>query len=240
MVVEVFAASGPHRLVHVTPSHQDPTGATLSLTRRLQLLDVAGRTGCLVVEDDYDSEFRYEGRPVESLQGLDRNGLVVYAGTFSKSVLPGLRIGFLVLPRPLIEPLTAAKSLWDSGAPVLEQAALAEFIRCGDYERHIRRMRRLYRSRRDALLEALSERFGERVVVGERQGGLNVLVTLDLDVTDVELARRAATRGIGLRPASPYWVHPPGHPTFLMGFGGLPEDVIRAGIRELAAVVEGE
>src|SRR5207302_5627578 len=95
LIVDELSARGPHRLVHVTPSHQDPTGATLSLARRLALLEEAERTGCLVLEDDYDSEFRYEGRPVESLQGLDRGGSVVYAGTFSKSILAGLRIGFM-------------------------------------------------------------------------------------------------------------------------------------------------
>lgn len=237
LMVDRLAGMPAHRLVHVTPSHQDPTGATLSLARRLALLELAERTDCLILEDDYDSEFRYEGRPVESLQGLDRNGLVVYGGTFSKSVLAGLRIGFLVLPPDLVGPFVAAKSLWDSGAPMLEQAILAEFMRSGDFERHIRRMRRLYRDRRNALLTALQSCFGDRVEVGERHGGLNMLIALDLPGAEAELAMLAAGAGIGLRPASPYYSDPPARPHFLIGFAALPEEESAKGVKKLAAVL---
>lgn len=238
LMVEHVVYRGPFRLIHVTPSHQDPTGSTLSLSRRLALLDEARRTDCVVVEDDYDSEFRYEGRPVESLQGLDRGDLVVYAGTFSKSVLAGLRIGFLVLPRRLVQPFIAAKSVWDSGAPMLEQLALVAFMRSGGFERHIRRMRRLYRSRRDALVEALGEAFGDRIEVGERHGGLNILVGMDLGVSADAAALRAAGCGIGLRPVSSYYEHPPAQATFLMGFAAVPEDTIVRGIRLLAQIFD--
>ncbi len=237
MIVDALAAAGSHRLVHVTPSHQDPTGATMSLGRRLALLDLAERSGCIVVEDDYDSEFRYEGRPVESLQGLDRNGLVVYAGTFSKSVLAGLRLGFLVLPAHLIGPFVTAKSLWDSGTPMLEQAALAEFLRSGDFERHIRRMRRLYAARRDALVAALTETFGDTARIGERHGGLNMLVTLDTLLDEAAVTQQAGDAGIGLRPASAYYTVPPERPTFLMGFGAMPEARIHEGMWRLANVI---
>jgi GntR family transcriptional regulator/MocR family aminotransferase len=233
---DTVAASGPHRLIHVTPSHQHPTGVTLSLSRRLALLEIAAAGGSLIVEDDYDSEYRYEGRPVESLQGLDRHGLVVYAGTFSKSLLPGLRIGFLVLPEHLVEPFLRAKALWDGGTAMLEQAALAQFIRSGEYERHIRRMRRLYRRRRDALVSALEEQFGNAVSIGARHGGLSVMVTLDLADTEDVLAARAAAAGIELRPASRYWSKPPARPTFLLGFAGMPEEAIRAGVLRLARI----
>jgi GntR family transcriptional regulator / MocR family aminotransferase len=237
LVVERFADAGPHRMVHVTPSHQDPTGTTLTLARRLALLEVAERTGCLIVEDDYDSEFRYEGRPVESLQGLDRSGLVAYAGTFSKSILPGLRVGFMILPPALVSPLIAAKSLWDGGAPILEQATLAQFMVSGEMERHIRRMRRLYRRRRDSLVAALDGAFGSRVWMGERHGGLNMLVVFDAPVSDAEMAKKAGAVGIGLRPASPYFSIPPSRPTFLMGFAELSEDEIVNGVRALAEVL---
>jgi GntR family transcriptional regulator/MocR family aminotransferase len=236
ILTHALTAAGRQRLVHVTPSHQDPTGVTLSLSRRLGLLEIAAATGCLIVEDDYDSEYRYEGRPVESLQGLDRHGLVVYAGTFSKSLLPGLRIGFLILPPPLVEPFLRAKTLWDGGTAMLEQAALAQFISSGEYERHIRRMRRLYRSRRDALVAALEERFDSVVTIGARHGGLSVLVTLDLPQLDEDLAVRAAEHGIALRPASRYWSRPPRLPTFLLGFAGMPEEAIRAGVERLAHI----
>jgi GntR family transcriptional regulator/MocR family aminotransferase len=237
LVVEQFAREGPFRLVHVTPSHQDPTGSTLSLARRLALLDEAKRTNCVIIEDDYDSEFRYEGRPVESLQGLDRGDLVVYAGTFSKSVVAGLRIGFLVLPRRLVDPFIAAKSAWDSGAPMLEQLALVEFMRSGAFERHIRRMRRLYRARRDALVAALADVFGDRVKVGERHGGLNVLVEFDLPEQAEIAARRAAAAGIAMRPVSSYYRHPPVRATFLMGFAALPVETITEGIHLLAQIL---
>lgn len=237
MIVERLETAGPHHLVHVTPSHQDPTGATMSLARRLALLDLAERVDCIVVEDDYDSEFRYEGRPVESLQGLDRHGLVVYAGTFSKSILAGLRIGFLVLPTHLVEPFVTAKSLWDGGTAMLEQAALAEFLHSGDFERHIRRMRRLYATRRNALVGALLDVFGARAAIGQRQGGLNMLVTLDVPLSEEEVMERAASAGIGLRAASPYYAVPPPQPTFLMGFGAMPEEEIREGIRLLGTVL---
>jgi GntR family transcriptional regulator / MocR family aminotransferase len=234
LIVEQLDRAGEHRLVMVTASHQDPTGTTMSLGRRLALLEVSERTGCLIVEDDYDSEFRYEGRPVESLQGLDRNGLVVYAGTFSKSVLPGLRMGFLVLPVRLVSAFVAAKSMWDGGTPVLEQAVMAEFMQSGDFERHIRRMRRLYRERRDALVAALAEGFGSRALVGVRHGGLNVLVELDVHREELEIVRRAAVVGVGLHSASSYYSTPPSRPTFLMGFAALSSDQIGVGIEKLA------
>lgn len=237
MIVERLDMMPSCRMVHVTPSHQEPTGATLSLGRRLELLERAERSSCIILEDDYDSEFRYEGRPVESLQGLDRSGLVVYAGTFSKSVLAGLRIGFLVLPRQLIAPFAAAKTLWDSGAPMLEQAALAEFMRSGDFERHIRRMRRLYRARRDALVDALCREFGNRAHIGERHGGLNVLVTLDVGLDEDEIARRAASAEIGLSSAARYYASPPRMPTFLLGFAAVTEAEMHDAIGRLKAAL---
>jgi GntR family transcriptional regulator/MocR family aminotransferase len=234
MVVERLAAMGPQRLIHVTPSHQDPTGTTLSLARRLQLLELVESQHALIVEDDYDSEFRYEGRPVESLKGLDRNDLVVYAGSFSKSVLPSIRIGFLILPRPLVDPFVAARSLWDGGSPLLEQAALARFMQSGDLERHIRKMRRLYRARRDAMVRALSADFGHRATIGERHGGLNMLVSLDLPLAEAAIVRLAAGCDVALRGASPYYATPPKHPTFLIGFSALPEKDIGEGVKALA------
>ncbi|HEX6506230.1 MAG TPA: PLP-dependent aminotransferase family protein [Chloroflexota bacterium] len=237
MIVEQLSEWGPFRLIHVTPSHQDPTGATLSLARRLALLEEAERAQSVIVEDDYDSEFRYEGRPVESLQGLSGGENVVYAGTFSKSVLAGLRIGFLVLPRRLVAPFAAAKALWDSGAPMLEQVALVEFMRSGHFERHIRRMRRLYRARRDAIVKGLEDAFGDRARVGERHGGLNVLVTLSVPLAESEISARAARVGIGLRAAGGYYAHPPPEPTFLMGFGAMSEEGIHAGVCALAEAI---
>lgn len=225
------------KLVHVTPSHQEPTGATLSLGRRLALLDWAERSGCVVLEDDYDSEFRYEGRPIESLQGLDSSGLVVYAGTFSKSVLPGLRIGFVVLPDHLVQPFVMAKSLWDSGTSVMEQAALAEFMASGEYERHIRRMRRIYRDKRDLLVTALQRCFGSHVLVGQRHGGLNVLVQFNLPYSEQEIVLRAGAAGVYLQPGSRYFAQRHDPPIFLLGFGGPAANRIEAGVTRLASAL---
>jgi GntR family transcriptional regulator / MocR family aminotransferase len=231
--IEALDRAGPFRLIHVTPTHQEPTGATLSLARRLALLEIADRTDAIVLEDDYDSEFRYEGRPIESLRGLDSTGRVVYAGTFSKSVLPGLRLGFLVLPPNYVEPFTAARRLWDSGTGMLEQLALAAFMESGAFERHIRRARRVYRARRDALEAALLAAFGSIVEVGERHGGLNLLVRFDLPLDEREIQRRAAVAGVALRSAAEYYGVPPARPTFLMGFAAMPEDDITEAVSAL-------
>lgn len=227
------------RLIHVTPSHQDPTGVTMSLSRRLALLDLAVRGDTVVVEDDYDSEFRYEGRPIEALQSLDRHGRTVYIGSFSKSVLPGLRIGFLAVPDSLAPALLRAKAAWDGGAPALDQAALARFLRSGDYERHIRRMRRVYRSRRDALAHALTAVFGSDVAVPNHRGGLNMLVTLVSSAAAGGVIERAARDGVALRPLDDYFRVMPDRLTFLLGFGALvPEDALPA-VKGLSAAVHG-
>jgi GntR family transcriptional regulator / MocR family aminotransferase len=235
MIVERVPSAAA--LVHVTPSHQHPTGAMLSLSRRLALLEFADLRDALIVEDDYDSEFRYEGRPVESLQGLDRSSRVVYIGTFSKSLLPGLRIGFVILPPHLVKPFLAAKSLLDGGSPMLDQVALAHFISAGGYERHVRSMRRTYRKRRDSLLAALNQFFGKRAQVGDRQGGLNVLVGLDLGFSEEEVVAKATEADIGLRGASSYFSRPPTMPTFFMGFAGLCPEEIQQAIGRLAALL---
>ena len=226
------------RLILVTPSHQEPTGAALSLPRRLALLDYAARVGTVVIEDDYDSEFRFEGSPIESLQGLDRHERVVYAGTFSKSLLPGLRIGFLIVPSNLAQPVVAAKSVWDSGSPSLEQAALTQFLASGEYERHIRRMRRIYRSRRDATIAAFQKHFGPTVQIGQRPGGLNLLVQFDVGLSETEIDARASATGVALRSASAYYAAPPPLPTYLIGFGATDESTIDEAILGLARSID--
>ena len=224
-------------LIHVTPSHQDPTGSTLSLSRRLELLRRAEQANALVMEDDYDSEFRYEGRPVESLHALDHTGRVLHAGTFSKTFLPGLRMGYMILPSSLVGPFVAAKSLRDGGSPLLEQLALAEFIRSGEYERHIRKMRRVYRQRRDVLVECLDSAFGDRVSIGGRHGGLNILVALDTPMREADILAQARAAGIGLQGAGAYFSKPPERPQLLLGFAGLDEALIREGVHLLAGIV---
>ena len=153
------------RFAYVTPSHQFPTGVVLPLARRLELLDWAARSGAFVIEDDYDSEYRYAGRPLQALAGLDVYGRVIYVGTFSKLMFPALRLGYLVLPEALVDAVVAAKNLADTGSPSLEQLTLADFIREGHLDRHLHRSVARNASRRAALLEAVRDHFGDRAEI---------------------------------------------------------------------------
>jgi GntR family transcriptional regulator/MocR family aminotransferase len=227
------------RLAYVTPSHQFPSGAVMPLGRRLDLLRWAERAGAYVVEDDYDSEFRYEGRPVEAVQALDRTGRVVYVGTFSKVLFPSLRIGYLVAPEPLVAALAAAKWLSDRHTPTLEQTVLADFIREGHFERHLRRSRARNGARRAALLAALDAAFGDRVEVTGVSAGVHLLVWIrGLATRDLgPLIQRASRAGVGVYPVTPYFMRPPRRAGLLLGYASLTEREVRAGVRLLAEVV---
>ena len=157
-------------IAYVTPSHQYPLGVTLSLERRLELLAWATETNSYILEDDYDSDFRFHGAPIAALKGLDRTGRVIYLGTFSKSLGAGLRLGYVIFPPELVEFARHMKTLMNNGQPWLEQATLADFMENGDYERHVRRIRKLYYSRRNALLAALKKHFGHAEIVGDEAG----------------------------------------------------------------------
>lgn len=228
------------QLAYVTPSHQFPTGATMTLARRLALLAWANAADAFVLEDDYDSEFRYEGRPVESMQGLDRTGRVIYTGTFSKVMFPSLRVGYMVVPEPLVEAVAAAKWLADRHTPTLEQEALADFIAEGHFERHLRRSRTRNAVRRRTLLEALDRRLGDRVEVHGANAGIHLIAwlreTTPAGVTD--LADRAWRAGVGVYPITPYYLTPPEHGGLLMGYASLNERDIRAGVDALARVID--
>ena len=228
------------RLAYLTPSHQFPTGALMPLARRLVLLRWAARTGAYVVEDDYDSEYRYVGRPVESLQGLDRDGRVIYVGTFSKLLFPALRLGYLVAPEPLRQPFINAKALADAGSATLEQLALADFIREGHFERHVRRSRARNAGRRTALLEAIGEHFGARATVSAADAGIHVLLWLR-DVAARHLRAhlaRAEQLGVRAYPVAPCYLTPPRTAGLVLGYGGLAEKQIRDGIALLARAFE--
>jgi GntR family transcriptional regulator/MocR family aminotransferase len=230
---EALPSDGGVRLVYVTPSHQFPTGATLSLDRRLRLLEWARRHDALVIEDDYDSEFRYAGRPVESLQGLERTGRVVYLGTFSSVLFPPLRVGYVVLPIGLVEPFVATKWLADRGTGALEQQALADFIVEGHFSRHLRRMRRLGRARRDALLASLRRHLGSSAAPPLAETGTHVLLSLR-GVDEGTALREASRRGVGVYPVAPHYAAPAGaRPGLLLGYASLPEDAIEEGVRRL-------
>lgn len=220
------------RLVHVTPSHQFPTGVSMSLARRLSLLSWARTHGAIVLEDDYDSEYRYSGPPLPAMHSLAGGAGVVYAGTFSNVMFRGLRIGYLVVPRPLIAPFTTAKWMADRHTPMLEQAALAEFMDGGHLERHIRRMRRMYKRRRDVLLDALDRHFAGRALVRGDAAGLHLTVRFP---RGAQIRARAEQGGVHIMGSEMYYVGTPVQNEFILGFAAASERVIREAIRRLAA-----
>ncbi|MGG6239511.1 PLP-dependent aminotransferase family protein [Nodosilinea sp. AN01ver1] len=235
-VDKLAQTTAPIRLVYVTPSHQFPTGAVLSLPRRLALLAWAQQTGSLIFEDDYDSEYRYAGRPIPALQGLGLGQSVLYVGTFSKVLFPSLRVGYMVLPPALVPLFRRAKWLSDRQVPGLEQAVLADFIVEGHLERHIRRMRSLYDQRRQALVAALTQHFGCRVTVLGENAGLHVMVRFHTKISEAELIARAARVGVGLISASPQYLgQRPGH-EFIFSYTELDENAIVTGIQRLATL----
>ena len=223
-------------LAFVTPSHQFPTGAVLPLARRLALLDWARRKHAVVVENDYDGEFHYAGRSLESLQGLESEGRIVYIGTFSRTIFPALRLGYMVVPKSLAAAFSTAKWLSDQHSATLEQRALAEFIASGMYERHLRRLRRRNASRRESLLEAVAEYLGERVAVTGDGAGAHVVLWPKRVMREEEAVAQAAAKGVGIYGISHCYLRRPSRSGLLLGYATLDEDEIRSGIRLLADV----
>jgi GntR family transcriptional regulator / MocR family aminotransferase len=239
--VEALAREGRRaRLAHVTPSHQYPLGGIMPYPRRVALLAWAARTGAYVLEDDYDGEYRFGGRPLDALKVLDDGERVIYVGTLSKVMFPALRIGYLVLPTSLVEPFARAKLLADGGSAFLEQEALADFIATGAFERHIRRSRGWNGERRAALLHALTQHFGDRVTVVGTNAGLHVVAWFrDLPQRAAgELVRHANALGVGVYPVTPYYETPPAKLGLLLGYGALPVRTIATGVARLAQAVD--
>lgn len=225
------------RLAFVTPSHQFPTGAILPLSRRIALLDWAKRRNAMIVEDDYDGEFRYDGHPLESLQGLDRQGRVIYIGTFSRTVFPSLRIGYLIVPKSLVSAFSAAKWLADRHTATLEQQALAEFIGSGTYERYLRRVRRRNATRRRVLLDSVAEGLGSRVAVTGAGAGSHIVLWLKRGAREETVITQAAERGVGIYGVSRYFVKTAPRSGVLLGYSRMREAEIREGIRRLRGVL---
>lgn len=225
---------GAYKLAYVTPSHQFPTGAVMSLPRRIELLDWARKHNVLVVEDDYDSEYRYSGRPIPSLQGLDNGGFVIYIGTFSKVLFPALRIAYLIVPKALVRVFSRAKWLADRQCPILEQCVLAEFIADGHLERHIRRMRTYYDGLRTALVLALKKHLGERISILGDSAGLHIMVRLSSSLANDEIIRRCMAEGVIISDARTFYQGSGGVGEFLLGYGNLTVKEIGDGVRRLA------
>jgi GntR family transcriptional regulator/MocR family aminotransferase len=236
--VEQIPSGSQARFVFVTPSNQFPKGGTMPLARRLALLQWAGRAGALILEDDYDGELRYSSHPIAALQGLDNEGRVVYLGTFSKVLFPTLRLGYVVLPPPLLSPFLQAKRLIDRGAPTLTQAAVADFIAEGHFERHLRRLRREYGRRRQVLVEALQKELPGEVRFSKTEAGLHVMLYLEPDRDEAALVKAAAAAGVGIYPGRLYHLESPARPSILLGFSGLSEAEITEGVARLAGVLD--
>ena len=231
-------ALGPRvRAAYVTPSHHYPLGASTSAARRLALLEWAARRGAYVLEDDYDSEYRYVSRPLGAMQGMDAKGRVVYVGTFSKVLFPALRVGYLVVPPALWDAFVAAREALDIFSPTLYQLALADFLREGHFARHLRRMRAVYARRREALLDGLSRHCGELLALHNADAGLHAATLLPSGVSDVAVVRRMEARGLTATPLSSCYLGPALRQGLLLGFGGSDERALDAATRTLGELL---
>jgi GntR family transcriptional regulator/MocR family aminotransferase len=231
------------KLIYVTPSHQYPTGTVLSPERRMDLIDGARRVGALIVEDDYDSEFRHDGPPLSAMQGLAPDAPVLYLGTFSKTMFPALRIGFMVVPDSLAEPMQALLTRTTVRGRSAEQLALAEFLNSGQFARHLRRMRRLYRERRDALVTALEAHCADIGIVHGGSAGMHLALRLhDERLDDRAIAVRALEQGVVVQSISAQVIGPRAArwSGFLLGYAQVPAERIDGLVRKLAAVVRAE
>ena len=225
------------RLIYVTPSHQFPLGVTMSLSRRLSLLEWAGERDAFVIEDDYNSEYRYAGRPLASLQGLDCDGRVIYVGTFSKTIFPALRLGYLVVPTNLIGVFAAARALSDLHSPAIEQAVLAEFIE-RHFDRHIRRMRGIYEERQQILVEQAKKHLSGALEVGPAKAGMQLIGWLADGLNDREVSRRAAEMKLNIAPVSAYCFKQKLRPGLLLGYTAYNESQLKQGVKKLARVLD--
>jgi GntR family transcriptional regulator/MocR family aminotransferase len=238
LVVEEGVRRGPNaRAAYITPSHQFPMGAAMSAARRLQLLDWAARSGAWIIEDDYDSEHRFGGRPIACLQGIDADARVIYVGTFSKVMFPALRLGYLVAPKDLVSAFAAVRDAQDIFAPVLLQAVLADFLNEGHFARHVGRMRGLYKARCAALAEAIGDECGDRMPIVNAEAGMHLVGLLPLEVDDRLIARQAAAMRLTLVPLSACCLEAPPRRGLVLGYGGADEEALREGVRKLAPLV---
>lgn len=228
--IESLAASSAG-LVHIAPSHQFPTGVVMPICRRIKLLEWASKNDGFIIEDDYDSELRYHGRPIPSLQSIDENGRVIYMGTFSKVLSPGMRMSYMVLPPLLAARFRSVFSDFQCTVPWLEQAVLSSFIKQGHWEKHLRKICLLKKKKHDLFVHTVDRLFGKRVRIHGHNAGLHLLLEFPAGPDEASLVAKAATCGVRVYPASPFWrnrEHSPANCLFL-GYGTLTEpDIITA------------
>jgi GntR family transcriptional regulator/MocR family aminotransferase len=225
------------RAAYVAPSHQYPLGATMSASRRLQLLEWARGSGSWIIEDDYDSEYRYASMPIASLQGLDHDSRVIYIGTFSKTLFPALRVGYAVIPKDLVGRFATVRYTIDIGPPHLYQAVLTDFITEGHFARHIRRMRLLYGERRAALVDCIRKQCGSLLEIHGSEAGMHLAVTLPKGFRDLELANRAAEGKLWLAPLSPAYLTTSARQGFILGFGSTRAKEMPQAVSRLATLL---
>jgi GntR family transcriptional regulator/MocR family aminotransferase len=221
----------------VTPSHQFPLGYTMSATRRLMLLNWAQSSSAWIVEDDYDSEYRFDTKPIASLQGLDVNSRVIYIGTFSKILFPSLRIGYIVIPRDLVELFAAVRFAMDIFPPFLNQEVLADFMEQGHFGRHVRKMRQILGERRNVLVDSIRNEFGDFLEVHGSDAGMHVSVTLPAGFNDREISDRASRERLWLWPLSRYYSGKRPRHGFVLGFGSTPTEQIPAAVNRMRALL---
>lgn len=223
----------------VTPSHQFPLGYTMSATRRLALLNWAQSSSAWIIEDDYDSEYRFDTRPIASLQGLDVNARVIYIGTFSKIMFPSLRIGYIVIPRDLVEHFAAVRMAMDIFPPYLYQEVLSDFIEQGHFGRHVRKMRQILGERRNALVDSVRKEFGEFLELHGAAAGMHISVTLPAGFNDQEISSLASRERLWLWPLSRYFAGKHARQGFVLGFGSTQTEAIPAAVKRMRELVLG-
>jgi GntR family transcriptional regulator/MocR family aminotransferase len=237
LVRRLADSSRAPRLVYVTPSHQYPLGMSMSAARRLELLEFARQHESWVVEDDYDSEYRFASRPLGALQGMDRASRVIYVGTFSKVMFPSLRIGYVVVPPTLLTAFIAHRESLDIFPPTLYQLALTDFLNDGHFARHVRRMRSVYLGRRDALVAGIRNHLNGDLSVVNADAGMHLTTWLRPDIDDREVVRRAAACGISATALSTCYVGRPRRMGLVLGFGGAAETELTTAVGTLAAII---
>jgi GntR family transcriptional regulator/MocR family aminotransferase len=237
LVDQIIGSAQPAKAVFLTPSHQFPTGTTLALERRLALVEWANKNNAWIIEDDYDSEFHYAGKPTACVQGLDPYERTIYIGTFTKSLFPGLRLGYAVLPKQLVEPMTLSRTLWDGHSATIPQYTLAKFMENGHFGSHIRAMRSLYAARLNALVNLVSQHLSEHVEPRRPSGGLQMPCILKPGLVEAAVLAAARAEGIELMGLSSLWSSGNGEAGFLLGFAAYDPCEMEVAVLKLARII---